>query len=68
MEKGELGQSDLVRLLMILTIPGDEKLGQVDLINSRLGDFLFWVRPKQYFSQREGIPLPSRYLSTSQYC
>ena len=41
MEKGELGQSDLVRLLMILTIPGDEKLGQVDLINSRLGDFLF---------------------------
>ena len=41
MEKGELGQSDLVRLLMILTIPGDKKLGQVNLINSRPGDFLF---------------------------
>ena len=41
MEKGELGQSDLVRLHMILTIPKDEKLGQADLVNSRLGDFLF---------------------------
>ena len=41
MEKGELGQSDLVRLLMILTMTGDEKLGQADIINSRPGDFLF---------------------------
>ena len=41
MKKGELGQSDLVRLLMVLTNPDDGKLGQVDLINSRLGDFLF---------------------------
>ena len=41
MEKGELDQSDLVRLLMVLNISGDEKLGQVDLINSRPGDFLF---------------------------
>ena len=41
MEKGELGQSDLVRLFIVLTIPGDGKLGQVDLINSRPGDFLF---------------------------
>ena len=41
MEKGEIGQSDLIRLLMILTIPGNKKLGQGNLINSRLGDFLF---------------------------
>ena len=41
MEKGELGQSDLVRLLMVLTISGDEKLGQAELIRSRPGDFLF---------------------------
>ena len=41
MEKGELGQSDLVTLLMVLTISGEEKFGQADLINSRPGDFLF---------------------------
>ena len=41
MEKGELGQHNLIRLSMVLAIPGDGKLGQVDLINSRLGDILF---------------------------
>ena len=41
MEKGELGQSDLIRLIMVLAIPGDGKLGEVDLINSWPGDSLF---------------------------
>ena len=41
MEKGELGESDLIRLIMVPAIPGDGKLGQVDLINSWLGDSLF---------------------------
>ena len=41
MEKGELSQGDLIRLIMVLAIPEDGKLGQVDLINSWLGDSLF---------------------------
>ena len=41
MERWKLGQSDLVRLIMVLAIPGDGKLGQADLINSWLGDCLF---------------------------
>ena len=30
-----------MRLIMVLAIPGDGKLGQVDLINSWTGDSLF---------------------------
>ena len=41
MEKGDLGQSDLIRLIMVLAIPVDRKLGQVDGINSKPGDILF---------------------------
>ena len=41
MEKMELDQGDLIRLIMVLAIPGDWKLGQVDQINSWLGDSLF---------------------------
>ena len=52
---------------MILTIPGDEKLGQVDLINSRPGDFLLWVDPNSTPVKRKVFPyLPgiSVHLST----
>ena len=41
MEKEGLGQGDLIRLILVLAIPGDGKLGQADLINSWLGDSLF---------------------------
>ena len=41
MEIRELGQGNLIRLIMVLAIPEDEKLGQVDLINSWPGDSLF---------------------------
>ena len=37
----KLGQGDLVSFLMVLVIPGDRKLGQVDLINSSAEDYLF---------------------------
>ena len=40
MEKWELGQGDLIRLIMVLAIPWDGKLGQVDLINAWPGDHL----------------------------
>ena len=40
-KKWELGQSDLIRLIMVLATAGDGKLGQVDLINSWQGDSLF---------------------------
>ena len=40
MEIRELGQCDLIRLIMALAIPEDGKLGQVDLINSWPGDSL----------------------------
>ena len=33
MEIRELGQGALIRLIMVLAIPEDRKLGQVDLIN-----------------------------------
>ena len=39
--KGELGQGDLIRLIMVQAIPGDGKLGQADLINSWSGESLF---------------------------
>ena len=39
--KGKLGQGDLIRLIMIQAIPGDVKLGQVDLINSWFAESLF---------------------------
>ena len=41
MEIQELGQCDLIRLIMVQAIPGDGKLGQVDLINSWSGESLF---------------------------
>ena len=41
----KLGQSDLVSFLMVLAIPGDGKLGQVDLINSSVEGYLFgWTK------------------------
>ena len=36
-----MGQGDLIRLIMVQAIPGDRKLGQVDLINSWPGDSVF---------------------------
>ena len=45
MERLKLGQSDLVRLILVLAIPGNGKLGQVDLINFWPGDCLFgWTQ------------------------
>ena len=41
MERWKLGQSDLVRLILVLAIPGNGKLGQADLINLWPGDCLF---------------------------
>ena len=65
MEKGELGQRDLIRLIMVLAIPGDGKLGQVDLINTRLGDILFGstqtvLQPKVRYSLTFQV---SQYIS-----
>ena len=37
----ELGQGNLIRLIMVQVIPEDKKLGQADLINSWLGESLF---------------------------
>ena len=37
----ELGQGDLIRLILVQAFPGDRKLGQADLINSWSGESLF---------------------------
>ena len=39
--EGELGQGDLIRLILMQAFPGDRKLGQADLINSWSGKSLF---------------------------
>ena len=50
---------------MDLAIPGDGKLGQVDLINSSAEDYLFGLT-KQYSIQREIFPdLPGKSLHHS---
>ena len=41
----KLGQSNLVSFLMVLTIPGDGKLGQAELIMSSAKGYLFeWTQ------------------------
>ena len=62
----KLGQGDLVSFFMVLAIPGYGKLGQADLINSSVEDYLFGWNQTVLHSKGKLFPgLPGQSLHHS---